>query len=45
MLRSIFGLKRGSNRRVSDHCGRVVNTPDLYLGCPGFKSWPVDWLS
>jgi hypothetical protein len=28
-----------------EHHGRVVNTPDLYLGGPGFKSQPGDELS
>jgi hypothetical protein len=29
----------------TEHRGRVVNTPALCSGGPGFKSWPQDWLS
>jgi hypothetical protein len=30
------------NTIVTDHCGRVVNIPDLYSGSPRFMSWPGD---
>jgi hypothetical protein len=33
------------NILVTEHHGQVVSTPALYLGGPGFKFWPGDWLS
>jgi hypothetical protein len=32
-------------RNFTERRGRVVNTPDSYLGGTGFKSLPVDRLS
>jgi len=29
----------------SEHCCWVDGFPALYLGGPGVKSWPKDWIS
>jgi hypothetical protein len=31
--------------KLTERCGRVVNTPAYYSEGPGLKSWPEDRLS